>query len=87
LSISSGALKKPFRLILDFIPSLRLQNALTPCFSHPLLSLGKVAACFEGDIVPRRAPGRMAWRADFFEIPVSLSLSEVKERLLQAGKA
>jgi hypothetical protein len=32
-----------------------LQNAPTPCFPHPLSSLGEVAACFEGDSVPRRA--------------------------------
>ena len=42
-----------------------LQNAPSPCFPHPLLSLGKAAACFEGDSVPRRAPGGMSRSADF----------------------
>ena len=42
-----------------------LQNAPSPCFPHPLLSLGKAAACFEGGSVPRRAPGGMSRSADF----------------------
>jgi len=38
-----------------------------PLFSPPpfVAGLAKVAACFEGDSVPRRAPGGMPLRADF----------------------
>ena len=46
---------------------LEASKCPNPLAPPPHLSLGKVAACFEGDSVPRRDAGQR----DFFEIPVS----------------
>ena len=48
-----------------------LEMPQPPVFPNPLLSMGKVAACFEGDSVPRRAPGGMPGSANIFKIAVS----------------